>query len=208
MEEKKTRNSAKKWMKEEICLLRTLAPTKTDAEIAALLGCPKYVVQYKRYSLGLHPARVGMGDIWTSEELDILRTSFPVSTKDEMCRLLPRRTWLAIWQHARRLGLHRDKDTLSRARQEGALKTQALYQRHPEIEEGRRAKISAALKGKPPRISPEAHARGAETRRRRLPRYKLENRLRLENGITDGVRYHYCTPEEKKLYNELIKKTI
>ena len=52
--------------------------------------------------------RHGSRHVWTDDELDTLRTLFPVATKGEIMRALPDCSWVAINQKAQKMSLHRD----------------------------------------------------------------------------------------------------
>jgi hypothetical protein len=47
------------------------------------------------------------GTLWTDEELDIIRTSYPTVPRSDLLRLLPSRSWRAIVEKARRLQVAR-----------------------------------------------------------------------------------------------------
>ncbi len=52
--------------------------------------------------------RKGGRHVWTEEEIDTLRSTFPVGTQEEIMQALPDCSWVAINQKAQKMGLHRD----------------------------------------------------------------------------------------------------
>ncbi len=49
---------------------------------------------------------------WTEEEIAILREKFPISLKVEICKLIPKKTYCAIYKKAYQLGIKKSVETL------------------------------------------------------------------------------------------------
>ncbi len=51
-----------------------------------------------------------MSHVWTDCEKELLKSKYPNSTNEELIRLFPDKTFIAIYKKARKLGLWRSKD--------------------------------------------------------------------------------------------------
>lgn len=91
-----------KWLPEEIEVLKKLYGKKPVREIAKILRHSMNSIEKKARELGLHRE-----DYWTQEEIEILKEHYTYGDKEEILELLPRRTWRAIQNKARQLGLKR-----------------------------------------------------------------------------------------------------
>lgn len=49
---------------------------------------------------------------WTEEEIAILREKFPISLKNTICKLIPQKTYCAIYKKAYQLGIKKSVETL------------------------------------------------------------------------------------------------
>jgi len=91
-----------KWLPEEIEALKKLYGKKKVREIARLLRRSPDSIEHKASELGLR--RPGY---WSQEEIEILKENYTYSSKEKLLELLPKRTWHAIQNKARQLGLKR-----------------------------------------------------------------------------------------------------
>ncbi|RLE64019.1 MAG: hypothetical protein DRJ47_08645 [Thermoprotei archaeon] len=91
-----------KWLPEEVEVLKKLYGKKPAREIAKILRRSMYSIEKKARSLGLHRQ-----DYWTKEEIEILEQHYTYASKEELLELLPKRTWNAIQNKAKQLGLKR-----------------------------------------------------------------------------------------------------
>jgi len=91
-----------KWLPEEIEVLKKLYGKKKVREIAKILRRTPNSIEHKASELGLKRP-----EYWSKEEIEILQEHYTYSSKEELCSLLPKRTWSAIQKKARELGLQR-----------------------------------------------------------------------------------------------------
>jgi len=94
----------KEWTREEIAFLVENFNKMTIKEIAERLGRSVYSVRDKARSLGLRKFKMTSSNKeWTREEDEILRKYYSVLPKDELLKLLPNRSWLAIQARAEKV---------------------------------------------------------------------------------------------------------
>lgn len=98
--------SYSKWSFEEVSLLKNLYPNVRIRDLVDKFPDRNArTIVVKALGLGLPSAK-----LWQPEENEVLKKSFINATKDELLKLLPRRTWCAIMAQGERLGIKRKRD--------------------------------------------------------------------------------------------------
>lgn len=96
----------KKWSAEEINILKNEFPFSSDKAIADKLGRTPHSIDWKARQLRLYKSRQYL-DLWSAEEIGILKKNYPIMSKEELLKLLPKRTWSAIKGKAHFAGVSR-----------------------------------------------------------------------------------------------------
>ena len=142
----------------------TQAPAWTDEEIRIL--CENYPNMFRRQVMDLLPKRSEFAigskardlklkckmrsklpeprNVWGEWEMHHLRIIYSTSTKQQLIEVFPNRTWSAIEEKARLLGLRKTPEFLSQIRAECAKKTAASrkkIKRDEDDEEGKKVVV-------------------------------------------------------------------
>lgn len=110
------------WTKDMLRILKEEYPTKSNAEIGAMLGISARAVQWKAYWLGLKKHNSWTHIEWTGKQLELLRQRFPVCSLREVAVLLGiSKTMVA--RKAKELGLQKAAKSETRMKIEETIKT-------------------------------------------------------------------------------------
>ena len=120
----------KVWTRKEIDFLEKEYPTSTISRIAKVLNRTPPSIQKKAYRLGLRKARSFFVEvnrwnpriIWTKEMDETLRKLYPTTPDKKIAKMLGRKARQSIYWRARKLGLYKSKEYLSKLRRESWLK--------------------------------------------------------------------------------------
>jgi hypothetical protein len=162
-----------RWNDADIEVLRAHYGRTPMEQVQALLSTPRtrHAIIHKARQLGLTKGTTN----FTSEEDELIRTLYPVATRDEILAKLPGRTWYAITSRAMRLGVRRRKVWSTK-------EDEILRQHYPTLPD---EKLLEMLPG---RSLLSIRSRANELGLRKATRWSAEEDERLKRVYPAGTR--------------------